>query len=409
MQTFTGVEYLKIDIASNFGLNRKTWNQRIEWFDEFLSDVSDENIQNLMVQAKEPALFYAGCLAYRKALQKLPVSYPISLDGTASGIQILSLLSGCVESAFRCNVVSLDEERKDVYQEVFNRMLEKLGKDVSINYDDVKKSVMTSFYSSIAVPRNTFGEGSVLLDLFYETVEEMMPGAWELNKSLLAIWQKDKKSHDWVLPDNFHVKVKVMRSEEGKVTFLHNRYVVNYYVNDCDETGRSLPANITHSVDGFVVRELVNRASKNKTEWFLKFNDICKGAKEFKEPKREKDILLLSLLDQYEKSNFFSVRILDCIDRKNIGLLKANHLVKINELILSLPEKSFEVLPTHDCFRVLPNYGNQVRKLYNQVLHEIGASDLLQSIVSQITGRQLTVNKPYDFKDKVLHANYALS
>ena len=31
MQEFTGLQYLMIDIASHFGLDKKDWNVRLEW------------------------------------------------------------------------------------------------------------------------------------------------------------------------------------------------------------------------------------------------------------------------------------------------------------------------------------------------------------------------------------------
>lgn len=404
MQTFTGMEYLKIDVANNFGLNRKTWDHRLNWFNE-----NENQLEELLEQAKEPALYFAGVQAYHKAMKKEVVNYPISLDATASGIQMLSLLSGCVQSAFRCNAVSLDDERKDVYQEVFDEMQRRLGKEVNIEYDDTKKSVMTSFFSSIAVPRDTFGEGSELLDIFYEVVSELLPGAWELNEALLAIWQPDVLSHDWIMPNNFHVKIKVMEPVKEKVTFFDDRYVVHSYKNKPSPESRSLPANITHSVDGFVVGEMVQRCNNTCNWWedngFHKHSTTAYGTSKT----RGKDKTLLSLLVHTRNSGFMSARILDCLDIHNIGNLTSANLVKLKELIASLPEKSFQVLPTHDCFRALPNYGNDIRKQYNTVLQSIVDSDLLAYIVSQITNRIVTVNKRDNFGDMVLNANYALS
>lgn len=63
-----------------------------------------------------------------------------------------------------------------------------------------------------------------------------------------------------------------------------------------------------------------------------------------------------------------------------------------------------------DCFRVLPNYGNDLREQYNRQLMLIAKSNLLGYLLSQITGRQLTIGKldPNLWKD-ILTADYALS
>ena len=61
-------------------------------------------------------------------------------------------------------------------------------------------------------------------------------------------------------------------------------------------------------------------------------------------------------------------------------------------------------------FRVLPNYGNDLRRQYNQLLAEVYRSDLLAFLVSQIVKRKVPVTKldPDLWKD-ILEANYALS
>jgi hypothetical protein len=80
MQRFSPREYLKIDIANSYGLDKKTWDERIAWFDE-----NEEQLDKLLPKAEEPALFYAGIQAYRDVQAGLPIGYPISLDATASG------------------------------------------------------------------------------------------------------------------------------------------------------------------------------------------------------------------------------------------------------------------------------------------------------------------------------------
>ena len=59
---------------------------------------------------------------------------------------------------------------------------------------------------------------------------------------------------------------------------------------------------------------------------------------------------------------------------------------------------------------MLPNYGNDLRRQYNQLLAEVSRSDLLSFLVSQIVKRKITVSKidPDMFND-IIETNYALS
>lgn len=79
-QSFSGKEYLKIDIANNYGLDKLDWNDRIKWFDE-----NQKDLKSLQKTAAEPALFYAGVQAWAASQNGKPSGYPISLDATCSG------------------------------------------------------------------------------------------------------------------------------------------------------------------------------------------------------------------------------------------------------------------------------------------------------------------------------------
>lgn len=398
-QTFTGKEYLKIDIANNFGHDKLLWDQRIAWFDE-----NEHQLHDLVKQAEEPALFYAGILAWENAKAGKPSGYPISLDATCSGIQILAALACDRKAAEICNVVDTGA-REDAYTSIYQDMVNKLGDTAKIDRKHTKKAIMTSFYGSTAQPKNVFGEGQ-LLNLFYETLMEQAPGAWEINETMLAIWDETRLEYDWVLPDNFHVKIKVMGQVTETVHFLNEPFEVSYHENMPIKGGRSLGANGTHSIDGMGVREMERRCNYNPTQIRELSNLLAIGVKG-RSHNRPQDKLVSILWDHYEQSGFLSARILSYLDINNLGLVDHG---PIKALIASLPKKPFEVISVHDCFRCLPNYGNDLRQQYNNFLAEIAESNLLSYLVSQIVKRPVTAGKldPTLAQD-IRQANYALS
>lgn len=399
LQKFSGRDYLKIDIANSFGLDKKSWDDRIDWFDE-----NESNLYQLVPQAEEAALFYAGITAWDKAKTDQPSGYPISLDATCSGIQILAALACDRRAAQLCNVVDIGI-REDAYTSIYNTMVYKLGSSAKIDRKLTKMAIMHAFYGSTASPKRVFGEGK-LLDLFYETVQQEAPGAWEINQTMLAIWDPTTLMNEWVLPDNFHVKIKVMNQVQTVVHFINEPYEIFYEVNMPMKGGRSLGANMVHSIDGMIVREMLRRCHYNVIH-IGKLKRIAEVGGGGRSMRRDQDVLVQKLWNHYRKTNFLSARILDYLDVDNMGLVNS---IVIGNLIKSLPEKSFQIISIHDCFRCLPNHGNDLRQQYNNLLAEIAESDLLGSLITQITGRNIQVNKldPGITVD-IRHTNYALS
>lgn len=330
-ETFTGKDYLRIDIANNFGLDKKDWNDRIDWF-----KTHENQLEILAKQAEEPALYSAGVKAWRNVCNGNVNHYPISLDATSSGIQILSCLTGDRKGAELCNVVDVGH-RQDAYTTLYDTMLAKTGGSSKIDRKDTKRAIMTSFYSSEAVPKQVFGEGA-LLATFEETMEEGAPGAWELNKAMVDLWNPNALSNDWIMPDNFHVHIKIIGQLRETVHFLDKPYEVPYSVNMPIERGRSLGANMTHSIDGMIVREMGLRCNYNMDKiqnLLIVMNGPC-GT--------EPSEIVSKLWSHYEDSGFLSARILDYLDRTNLGLVDRT---VIFDLIMTLPKKPFEVLSVH--------------------------------------------------------------
>ena len=125
MQTFTGIEYLKIDIANAFGKDKLTWDERLSWF-HANEPVLLANPVEAVRQADEPAQALAGILAYQDVQEGKPTGYLCGLDATASGLQLLALLAGCERSAQTCNLIDTGR-REDAYTLVYERMNQILG------------------------------------------------------------------------------------------------------------------------------------------------------------------------------------------------------------------------------------------------------------------------------------------
>lgn len=405
MQRFTGKQYLMIDIANNFGLDKASWQERLDWFKQH-----ENCLDEMLANAKEPALYYAGVRAWEAVKSGEAIGYPISLDATSSGLQILAALTGDRRAAQLCNVVDTGK-REDAYTNVFDimveRLMERLGEHAgNIQREDCKRAIMTSLYGSVAVPKEVFGEG-IQLKMFYEIMAEVAPAAWELNQAFLDIWNPNALSHDWVLPDNFHVHVKVMAQVREVVHFLNEPCDTFHMVNQPTEEGRSLGANCIHSIDGMIVREITRRCDYNVDQVLKITEALCNEEAGGTGTNRVEDLKVIELWNHYADSGYLSARILDYLDLGNMG-----HVNKatIWELVNSLPEKPFKVIAVHDCFRVLPNYGNDLREQYNRQLMLIAKSNLLQYLLSQIVGRQLNIGKldPNLWKDIML-TDYALS
>lgn len=135
---FTPIDYLKIDIANNFGLDKENWDKRIDWFNQ-----NEPDLENLVSKADSPCEFYAGILAYRKYQQSKPTGYMVGLDCTCSVLQWLSILTGDEDTAKLCNVINTGK-REDAYTSIYKKLLEKFPelKDKGIGRSEVKKSIM---------------------------------------------------------------------------------------------------------------------------------------------------------------------------------------------------------------------------------------------------------------------------
>lgn len=256
-----------------------------------------------------------------------------------------------------------------------------------------------------------FGDTEGLLDLFFEAMGTLAPGVWQLNTAFLGMWNPEALAYHWTLPDNFHVHTKVMSTVTEEVKYEDSLYDITHKKNLPQKEGRSLGANITHSVDSYIVRELTRRCDYDKEQVMRVKVALCApegGTPDMEDP----DTQMVSILwKHYEKTGLLSARIFDHLNEDSVSAIadRADRAV-VWRLIYSLPAKPFKVMSIHDCYRILPAYGNDVRKQYNLLLAELAKGKLLDHIVSMVLGRPITLGKiDEDLWKDVVETNYALS
>src|SRR5579875_2162933 len=134
METFTGWEYLLIDLANAFGLDKKLFSERIQW-----ANANLDKLESLVDQADSKPLFYKAMLAIRKVQAKKPTGHLVGFDACCSGIQVMSALTGCVAGATATGLVD-PTKRADAYGMLRDTMADILGGAVKVDRGDAKQA-----------------------------------------------------------------------------------------------------------------------------------------------------------------------------------------------------------------------------------------------------------------------------
>lgn len=393
MQTLTGKQYLMAEIACKHDktMEKETWDTRIAHFNSM--DFADPKT---FKKASDPIGLRAATVALRDAENQTPSGYMISLDACSSGLQLLSLLVSCPKSFDLCG--GIQDQCVDSYTTIYAEM----NLHGVLTRKQVKNAIMTSFYGSTAMPEYTFGEH---IELFYDTIADMAPGAWDLNLGLQELWEEVKGSmYEWVMPDNFHACIETKDKEMVPFKFLEGEYNVPMKIDARPDFHKGLGPNMIHSVDGMVVREMFRRCMFKQTTVDRVVGALC-STNPGKNGKSSQ--IVTELWNNFLRTGFLSVRILDHLYTDTIGLVDPK---VIDELITSLPTKPFDLVSVHDCFRCHPNYGNDLRRQYNRIMADINDSTMLEDMAKQVAHKGIKTKKVGKIdRDLILNANYMLA
>lgn len=417
MQTFTGFEYLLIDVANNHhsGLDKKTFEERLQWAHAHL-DTLEAEAQNRIW--KERPMYLKAVSAVRKAQQGEATGHLVGFDAVCSGMQIMSAMMGC-ESGARATGLIDQNRRADAYTDCSNIMSQRLGAPVENQRKKVKQAVMTSLYGSKKEPKKVFGEDTPELLAFYEAMYELCPGACQLLEMLLNSWNAGALEHSWVLPDGFVAMVKVMQQEETRIEvdeLGHSTFTYQYYVNEGKEKDVKNAANVIHSIDAYILRSLIRRCNYDHAHLsalYPRMQEVLLARSVNALPDSEADCCTEEVAyyqEHYNNTGMVDAVILPFLDGDTIRALETEHLRKLTGLVAHMLEhKPFEIVTVHDDFKCHPNHMNHLRNHYRHILADLSESNTLDDVLSQLYGFADTVTRlSPQLGDTIRQANYAL-
>lgn len=130
------IDYLKADIAARFGMDKQSFEDRL-----LFTNLNIQDLENKTVEAKEPILYSSSVRALRDIQNGKPSGYGVIFDCSASGMQLLSIITGDTNGASISNVTG--QNITDPYLELYKVMQKKVGQSVTIDRDDLKLAIMT--------------------------------------------------------------------------------------------------------------------------------------------------------------------------------------------------------------------------------------------------------------------------
>lgn len=242
--TYEAEEWLKFQVATTYGLDKKTMQQRLDWADNnhhLITRVATDPLGNIgdWEGADEPWQFLAACDEFYHCLiecDRQHTGLPIAVDATCSGMQILAGLARDAGTARLVNVLPSDEPQ-DAYREVLEamenipvRLAEYMDRSVT------KRSVMTIPYNAtlqssrkyikdaieanmpkdsqnrLLVDHVSSQEQTQLAQSLLKAMEKIAPGPLKvmkwIGKEMTAAIKRGNDVIQWVTPSGFVVYQK---------------------------------------------------------------------------------------------------------------------------------------------------------------------------------------------------------
>ena len=292
MMTFEGEDWLRFQVATTYGLDKKTMKERIDWTYDNESLITRIVLNPLDTiheweAADEPWQFLAACEEYYHCIISGKRNYtglPIATDATCSGMQILAGLARDASTARLTNVLP-SIEPQDAYRAVANQAMSDIPEQWReyIDRSVAKRLVMTIPYNAgfrsnwryvkealvekgVDVPKDDI---TIITTALRKACFELFPGPkkvmdW-INKEVTAAIKRGEKQIQWVTPSGFIATQKFMKKDFVRLNLrLMGRVNVNVATGDSDKVDlnhhkNATSPNLIHSLDASLLHLSVLR------------------------------------------------------------------------------------------------------------------------------------------------------
>ncbi|WVX91098.1 RNA polymerase [Pseudomonas phage PJNP053] len=230
---------------------------------------------------------------------------------------------------------------------------------------------------------------------------------------------KYQEVHEWVLPDNYHARVKSVSMKETRIEVDEMdgaTFEYAYKVVCGEERSVKNAANIIHSIDAYVLRSMHRRCNYDPVVTEFAYETISDELMrrvvlydvDLVETKDEK---VRIYIDLYNRTNMVDAVILPFVNTHSVQAMETDHLEALKDLCVSmLAHKPFPLVTVHDEFKCHPNYCNEMRQHYINIFSEMADSNILNDIFHQITGSYVQYEGAcHNLSELIRDSEYALS
>jgi DNA-directed RNA polymerase len=277
--------WLAFQVATTYGLDKKTLDERQTWVKEnhsLITDIATDPIDSLpkWEVAEEPWQFMAACHEYYHCCikkDKSTTGLMVAVDATCSGLQILAGLAKDQSTAELVNVCP-GNEPSDAYLAVADEAKKYVPSDMHdwLTRKTTKRTVMTIPYnatksSSRVYIREALREQgfeptpeqvSVVVDAVYKSMDAIVPGPMRVMrwiKKHVGQYIRDGATEvEWTTPSGFVVNQQRNKRETERLELqLLGRTTVSLTVgkgDPCPTRHKSSTApNLIHSLDASIL------------------------------------------------------------------------------------------------------------------------------------------------------------